>query len=381
MPFASTKLDFRTKALALVGLAVAPWPLFALLGLADLPLSLLCAAASIGAAAMLARLLRPIERTADDLKALVLADGADARIFDQMDAISTLARGVAHLKSRVHSLQHRWIWRHSLSGLPVREALVRAIADDLAGDQPPTLLGAVRFADYNRLTAFDPPTADKALKQFADRLVASLGRTRSVAHVDRDSFAIWFRGTEPEAAAVELRALCYALAAEIAAGEMTLTPEIESGTAVFPGDAVEPMALINHALASFARPGADRSAVQAPGQSATIARARFSLEQDLRHAIAREQLHMVFQPVVDVSKGLVGAEALLRWRHPETGMISPAHFIPILEDADLIDEIGRWTLNAACREVRRWRQRGLDRPQGRGQPLRSPACGTTISGR
>lgn len=361
MPFASTRLGFRTKALALVGLAVAPWPLFALFGLAGLPFSLLGAAASIGAAAMLARLLGPIARTADDLKALVLADGADAHMFEQADAIVALARGVAHLKSRVHSLQHRWIWRHSLSGLPVREALVRAITDDLARDQPPTLLGAVRFADYNRLTAFDPATADKALKQFADRLVASLGRTRAVAHVDRDCFAIWFRGTQPEAAAIELRALCYALGAEIAAGDITLTPEIESGTAVFPGDAVEPTALINHALVSFARPGADRSDVQAPGQSATIARARFSLEQDLRHAIAREQLHMVFQPVVDVSRGLVGAEALLRWRHPETGMISPAHFIPILEDADLIDEIGRWTLNAACREARRWRQRGLDR--------------------
>ena len=87
-------------------------------------------------------------------------------------------------------------------------------------------------------------------------------------------------------------------------GTMTLTPEIESrDSASIPGDAAEPMALINHALVSFAKPGADRSAAQAPGQSATIARERFTLEQDLRHAIAREQLEMVFQPVVDVSKG------------------------------------------------------------------------------
>ena len=68
---------------------------------------------------------------------------------------------------------------------------------------------------------------------------------------------------------------------------------------------------------------------------------------------------MVYQPVVELSRGVIGAEALLRWRHPEAGMISPAKFIPILEDADLIDEIGRWTLNAACREMRRWQQRGL----------------------
>ena len=93
-------------------------------------------------------------------------------MFERADDMDTLARGVAHLKSRVHSLQHRWIWRHSLSGLPVREALVRAIADDVTQDDRPTLLGAVRFVDYDRLTAFDPATADKALKRFADRLAA-----------------------------------------------------------------------------------------------------------------------------------------------------------------------------------------------------------------
>ena len=259
-----------------------------------------------------------------------------------------MSRGVAHLTGRIRALQHRTTWRHPLTGFATRENLIAAIAEDIGRESEPTILGAIRFVDYNRLVAFASAPEARQKAQWPPR-----------AHVDRDCFAIWFRGAEPEAAAVELQALCYALGAEITAGELTVVPEIEVGTALYPVDGGDPATLINHALVSFARPGADRGAVSAPGKSAEIARERFALEQDLRHAISREQLQMVFQPVVDLSKGVIGAEALLRWRHPEAGMISPARFIPILEDADLIDEIGRWTLNTACREMRRWQQRGL----------------------
>jgi len=360
---AELRPNFRSKIVAVAALAAAPWPLFlASAGGSIDPawLGAACAAASLAAFALLARLLRPVARAARDLRDLVVTDGADARPFEVADDMETIVRGVAYLRQGMDSLQHRWIWRHPLTGLPVRETLIIAIADDLKRGAQPALVGAIRFADYYRLTAFDPATADAALKLFSERLAASLGRTRPVAQVDRDSFAIWFRGTDPGAAAIELQALCYTLGAEIAAGDLTIVPEIEVGTALYPGDAGDPAALINHALASFAKPGAAGGAVPAPGKSAHVARERFALEQDLRHAIAREQLEMVFQPIVDLSRGaVVGAEALLRWRHPEAGMISPARFIPILEDADLIDEIGRWTLNAACREMRRWQRRGL----------------------
>jgi EAL domain-containing protein (putative c-di-GMP-specific phosphodiesterase class I)/GGDEF domain-containing protein len=360
---ARARPGFRSKIVAVAALAVAPWPLLSLLAggaLDPLPFGGACAALSIAALWLLAKLLGPVARTARDLKALAVADGADAQAFAGADDIEAIVRGVAHLKERVHSLQHRWIWRHPVTGFAVRETLIVAIAADLRRSDQPALVGAIRFVDYHRLTAFDPEVADAALKRFAERLAASLGRTRPIAHVDRDSFAIWFRGTEHHAAAVELKALSYALGAEIIAGDMSVVPEIEVGTALYPDDGREPAALINHALASFGKPGAGGGALPLPGKSAHIARERFALEQDLRHAISREQLEIAFQPVVDLSKEAVtGAEALLRWRHPDVGMISPARFIPILEDADLIDEIGRWTLNAACREMRRWQRRGL----------------------
>ena len=125
-----------------------------------------------------------------------------------------------------------------------------------------------------------------------------------MAHVDRDCFAIWFRGTEPEAAAVELQALCYALGAEIAAGDLTVVPEVEVGTALYPADA-ERAGRLDQSRPRVASPGPARTGARdrRPANPPQIARERFSLEQDLRHAIDREQLEMVFQPVVDLSQG------------------------------------------------------------------------------
>lgn len=359
---ASVRPGFGAKAAALALGAAAPWAGFALFGAgASGPvLPILALIVSAGCALGLARLLAPVAQAARELRSLAIEDGADPASFDRADALAAIRIGAAHLSQRVQSLQHRWLWRHPLTGLAVRETLIQSIAEDLGGAVRPGLLGAVRFADFNRLAAFDPATADLALKQFAERLAASLGPGRPLAQVDRDSFAIWFGDAAPDAAEIELKAICYALGAEISAGELVLIPEIEVGTALCPGDAADPAGLVNHALVSLARPGAGRPSA-APGGSAHLARERFAIEQELRLAIGRDQLEMAFQPVIDLGRGVIGAEALLRWRHPDWGMVSPSRFIPIVEDADLIDEIGRWTLNAACRETRRWQSRGLKR--------------------
>jgi EAL domain-containing protein (putative c-di-GMP-specific phosphodiesterase class I) len=84
------------------------------------------------------------------------------------------------------------------------------------------------------------------------------------------------------------------------------------------------------------------------------------MEQGLRQAIGREQLLMHYQPVVDLSLGkVIGAEALLRWRHPKLGLVPPTEFIPILEESGMMEEVGLWVLNTACREVAAWEDSGL----------------------
>lgn len=88
-----------------------------------------------------------------------------------------------------------------------------------------------------------------------------------------------------------------------------------------------------------------------------------ALQRDLRHAIARGQLALVFQPKLRADTGaLAGVEALLRWRHPERGDVSPAVFIPVAERFGLIGELGLWVLDEACRQVRLWHEAGADVP-------------------
>jgi len=142
----------------------------------------------------------------------------------------------------------------------------------------------------------------------------------------------------------------------------TIAPDVALGCAVYPHDAKDATGLLACAFAALPKSGALNPGALNFFSSANTEAARrtFLLEQGLRNAINDDQFFLEYQPVVDVSRArVVGAEALLRWRHPELGLVSPAEFIPILEQSGPIDEVGLWVLNTACRDARRWRRRGL----------------------
>src|SRR3989442_6990809 len=87
---------------------------------------------------------------------------------------------------------------------------------------------------------------------------------------------------------------------------------------------------------------------------------RFVLESGLRRAVERGELTLHYQPKMDLrTQRITGVEALMRWHHPVLGMVSPAQFIPIAEEAGLIEAMGRWALGVACADARQWHQRGL----------------------
>jgi EAL domain-containing protein (putative c-di-GMP-specific phosphodiesterase class I) len=90
---------------------------------------------------------------------------------------------------------------------------------------------------------------------------------------------------------------------------------------------------------------------------------RLELESDLRRALERDEFRLHYQPKVSLESGeIVAMEALIRWEHPERGLVSPAQFVPVAEEIDLIIPIGRWVLKEACRQAHRWRKQFLDRP-------------------
>jgi EAL domain-containing protein (putative c-di-GMP-specific phosphodiesterase class I)/GGDEF domain-containing protein len=361
-------LSYCHKILLMAGLAcLLPW-LLALAPILDLPADPrgiaflgVAAAGSMLAIWGISRLLSPIGAAAEAVS------DTSGGIADQLprhcgDELGIVLAGIADMSRKVDGLNHRWLQRHSITGLPTREFMLAEMAADIEAETQPIMLGALRFADYDRLAVFDPVSADLALKAFAEFLSAATGQSRPLAQVDRDCFAIWFRGSAREKAAAELKAICYALGGEIEAGELRIVPDIEAGAGSYPDDGNDAATILTRTLLALSKVSGSAGGelnflVRKPAHAA---RERFGLEQDLRHAISRNQLDLDFQPVVDLAKGeLVGAEALLRWRHPEAGLISPTRFIPILEDANLIEEIGMWTLNAACREARAWQRRGI----------------------
>ncbi|WP_395646746.1 EAL domain-containing protein [Terricaulis sp.] len=252
--------------------------------------------------------------------------------------------------------------RDPVSGLAVREEFLHGVTGDLSRGRGESLMGIVRFANYERVAAFDAAAGKSVLAAFAARLRDAVHPARRVGHVDRDSFAIWFSGVDRKRAVAELRALAYVLAQEIIHPDLTLAPDVQIGFAIYPIDADDGASLLSRAFVSLARPqrtAEGRIAFFAP-PSAQDARRSFALEQDLRQAVRRGELALAYQPCVDVTTGEVcGAEALLRWRHRELGEVPPGEFVGLLEKSGLVHEIGLWTLNTACRQLSAWRNTPL----------------------
>lgn len=251
---------------------------------------------------------------------------------------------------------HRTSSAHPVSGLPLREALLARMGADRSG-----MLGAIAFADFERLTAFDPALGERVFTAATARLIAMLPGDRFPAQVDRGRVALWFPGAAPEQARAELDAIGYALGQSIAVDATEVVPEVTLRLARFDAaDGLEPRTFLARTLASFTLPDSAAAVASAPGDYARLARERYALEQDLRQAIARRELRLVFQPLIDAAQGrIAGAEALIRWDHPERGSVPPSRFIPIAEAMGLASEIGLWALNCALREAREWAVQGL----------------------
>jgi EAL domain-containing protein (putative c-di-GMP-specific phosphodiesterase class I)/GGDEF domain-containing protein len=323
-------------------------------------LALTAAATALVALAGVASALRPVLAVAELLERFA------------GDATHENGRGFDHEKRLLHNAEalavrlateQRRADVHPITGLPAREHLLAAIAEELPGrGGAPAMLGLIRVANYEHLTAFDPAAAERMLAAVAERLKRAVSAGRPLAHVDRDCFALWFGGSaDTEASRAELEAIGYVLMQELDIAGLSLTPDIQLGSALYPLDAEEPGNLLNRAFVSMARPQrtADGGIAFFAKPSPQEARQRFSLEQDLRQAVRRGELVLHYQPVVDLAIGrVVGCEALLRWRSGASDAVAPAQVVKALEETGLVHEIGLWTLNTACRQLRDWREQG-----------------------
>ncbi|MEY9364943.1 diguanylate cyclase (GGDEF)-like protein [Bradyrhizobium yuanmingense] len=199
---------------------------------------------------------------------------------------------------------------------------------------------------------------DELLRQVANRLRACVSGNDMVARLGGDEFAIVKAGTSDPAELTALaETILKALRAPVDCRGHEVPTDASIGIAVAPdhGDNLDDL-LKRADLAMYAAKSEGRRTFRLfVAEYDAKARQRRQLELDLRQALARGEFEVHYQPLVDLTANVVtGCEALLRWRHPERGMVSPAEFIPVAEDTGLIGEIGEWVLKQACLEAASW---------------------------
>ena len=206
--------------------------------------------------------------------------------------------------------------------------------------------------------ALGHPTGDELLKGVADRLRGCLGDADVAARLGGDEFAVIQMAIKDRSETTRLvDEIHSAIRQPFECMGHLITTDASIGIALAPGDGVDLDHLLKNAdLALYGAKGDGRRTYRffEAGMDQR-AKARRSLELELRQAISDGSLETYYQPVVNIEDGKISScEALLRWRHRERGMISPAEFIPIAEDTGLINQLGQWVLNAACAEAVNW---------------------------
>jgi diguanylate cyclase len=288
---------------------------------------------------------------------------------EEVGTLGAVASLFAQLQARIAAEERlRYLAEHDdLTGLHNRRSLIAHLSTRLAAGCPGPV--AVLYLDLDRLKSindyFGHAAGDFYLRVFAERLQASMRGLGTIGRIGGDEFlVIPDRAMLTETAESLAHRLRATLRASLKIGDDVITPSVSIGMAAGrPGrdDTADLLRRADEAALTAKRAGGNQVAVCTDDISRNVV-FRNDIELHLQAGIDSDALLLHYLPEVDLLTGaILGAEALVRWRHPTRGLLLPDSFIGVAESTNLAGELGRWVMRSACAEFSRWRSHGLGR--------------------
>ncbi len=320
-----------------------------------------------------------INESIDDLAKIIIDAGMqymyDGFIITQDNKYIGMGTGHSLLHEITeHKQQHLYHLAHfdQLTGLPNRLLFKDRLNHACSQASRMNYLGALLFIDIDRFKiindTYGHPVGDKLLKSVADRLVSCLRSNDTVARLCGDEFTVILENiNHVDVAASISQKIIDVLSQYVTIDNHKISIGASIGISLFPFasdnsvDACEHLIKQSDAAMYHAKKQGRNNLQFYNTDMDTAVFERVRIENHLRYALEKNELELYYQPQIDIQSGLmIGAEALIRWQHPDMGLVSPVNFIPIAEENGLINIIGEFVLRSACRQAKQWQDQGFD---------------------
>jgi diguanylate cyclase (GGDEF)-like protein/PAS domain S-box-containing protein len=287
-----------------------------------------------------------------------------------IEFFSTIARDIRHLRAAEERVEYL-AYYDTLTGLPNRNELAKRLDMEVSRVKRNQSHGALLFIDLDNFKYINDsmghPAGDLVLQEMAQRLKAHLRGDDTVARLGGDEFIVILSGLSQDGREAVSHAREIAnkirdtIAMEFRIHETELQVTASIGISMITKDESSGHDLLRFAdtaMYQAKREGRNRLEFFSESMGSDVER-QLELENQLRRALREDQFQLYYQPLVNESKQVIGAEALIRWQHPELGLVSPAEFLDVLETSGQIVEVGDWVIETALKQMTLWVEQGL----------------------